>query len=65
MFHGRADSIISHRQSIEYKVALDAAGVPCELVLIDGLNHADARFFKSQETTEKILSFLGEYLKVV
>lgn len=68
ILHGRADTTVDYAQSTELAAKLKEAGVPHELVLIDGIGHT----FDLQKWGKKklpadvqasVLSFLDKYLK--
>jgi acetyl esterase/lipase len=40
LIHGTADTVVSHRESVRMHAALEAAGKPSELLLLDGAPHA-------------------------
>jgi acetyl esterase/lipase len=40
LIHGTADAVVSYRESVRMHAALEAAGKPAELLLLDGAPHA-------------------------
>ncbi len=62
VLHGTADDQVPHSQSVHLHDALNACGVPCDLVLVEGANHAGPEFMTDQ-IKERVLSFLDQKLK--
>jgi acetyl esterase/lipase len=63
--HGTADEVIPHAQSVELARKLKAAGVPAELVSVNGGTHALATPGQSvapEQITAKVSSFLVGHL---
>lgn len=62
LFHGKKDELIPYQQGIQFHDALNAAGHPTDLYLINDAVHGDYRFF--QEEIQKIMTdFLDKYMK--
>lgn len=66
--HGRADTTVDYTQAINMKAALDKAGVPNEMMLLDGVGHT----FTLQkwngkplpkEVRQKVLAFYDKWLR--
>lgn len=57
LLHGCDDDLVPSRQSLVLYDALEKAGVPADLYLVRGANHADHHFFQEQ-VKETILAFL-------
>lgn len=62
LFHGTADTLVPHDQSVRFHDALDQAGVPVELYSIPGADHSDRHFFQ-KPVAEKMADFFTRYLK--
>lgn len=62
LLHGDKDSSVPYQQSIELHDALNAAGHPTDVYILDGAVHGDYRFFQ-EEVQEIILRFLDKYMK--
>ncbi|GAB97437.1 acetyl esterase/lipase [Kineosphaera limosa] len=62
MFHGSQDCTTPPPQAERFKAALEAAGVPVELTIIDAA-HADPKFFTAQELKDQLIRFLDTYVK--
>ncbi len=60
--HGMEDHQVPYEQSVRLHDALQEHGVSCRLVLVQGADHSDPRFF-THEIKEQILSFLDKSLK--
>ena len=65
LFHGTADDIVPHAQSVRFKEALQAVGVPTVLVSVEGQPHG---FFNKspfrESTYAKMLEWLGQRFPV-
>ena len=61
LFHGTADDQVPHSQSIHLHEALNAHQVPCDLVLVEGANHAGPEFM-TESIKERVLTFLDQVL---
>ena len=62
MFHGKQDCVVPAAQSERMAGELDAAGVPTELVLVEGARHADPVFFTRPDMQQQALDFLARHL---
>lgn len=62
MFHGSQDCTTPPPQAERFQAALQAAGVPVELTIIDAA-HADPKFFESQELKDQLIRFLDSYVR--
>jgi len=62
LLHGTADEMVSVFESERYYDALNQAGVPTELCLLEGAGHCD-QAFSQPEVQHLILDFLDRYLK--
>ena len=60
VFHGTADDIVPHRQSVRFKEALQAVGVPVELVSVEGQPHG---FFNKSPFREGTYAKMLEWLR--
>jgi acetyl esterase/lipase len=65
VFHGTADRTVLPNQSHRLRDACKQAGVPMELVFIEGGGHGDSKphKFATPENEEQLLKFLETYLK--
>jgi acetyl esterase/lipase len=63
LLHGSADDLVKVEQSEILYQALEKAGVPVDLYIIEGANHGDVHFAQT-EVKEIILSFLDKNLAV-
>lgn len=61
LLHGRQDCIVAVVQSQTLYAALQRAGVPSQLLLIDA-DHAEARFYTDPQLQQRLLDFLQQYL---
>lgn len=61
ILHGTGDTLVSYHQGEMLYEALEKAGVPADLVLIKGANHAD-HYFIQDEVKEMILKFFDSVL---
>jgi len=62
LFHGTADPVVPHDQSVRFHDALERAGVPVTLYSVEGAKHAGRHFF--QKPIEKLMiDFFTEWLK--
>ena len=65
LFHGTADIIVPHAQSVRFKVALQAVNVPVEIVSVEGQPHG---FFNKspfrESTYAKMLAWLRQRFAV-
>jgi acetyl esterase/lipase len=48
LIHGTADQVVSHRESVRMHAALEAAGKPAELLLLEGAPHAFQAEWRSE-----------------
>ncbi|MBA4284957.1 MAG: alpha/beta hydrolase [Xanthomonadaceae bacterium] len=62
LYHGGWDQLVPFDQASDYKVALDAAGVPNELYELRGLGHITA-FLMDGEAVQRGLDFLDRHLR--
>ena len=62
LFHGKKDELIPYQQGIQLHDALNAAGHPTDLYLIEDAVHGDYRFFQ-EEIQEMMTAFLDKYMK--
>ena len=62
ILHGTADEMVDVRESERYYEALTKAGVPADLVLLEGAGHCD-QAFSQLDVQEIILSFFNRYLR--
>ena len=63
LYHGGWDQLVPFDQASDYKLALDAAGVPNELYeLLRGLGHITA-FLMDGEAVQRGLDFLDRHLR--
>lgn len=62
LFHGKKDELIPYQQGIQLHDALNAAGHPTDLYLIEDAVHGDYRFFQ-EEIQEMIIEFLDKHMK--
>lgn len=58
LLHGTADDQVPFSQSVRLHDCLLAHGVPCELLILDGANHSDARFYEPS-IKARVLSFFN------
>lgn len=63
MFHGTQDCTTPLPQAQRFEAALKAAGVPNELTVVDGAEHAAPAFFESQENKDHLIRFLDTHVK--
>lgn len=63
MFHGKQDCVVPAAQSERAVAALRRAGVPADLVLVDGAHHADPVFFTRPELQRRTLDFLAQHFE--
>lgn len=63
ILHGTADRLVSYKEGEMLYDALQAAGVPSDLILIEGADHAD-HYFIQEEVKKMILDFLNQALSV-
>ena len=61
MFHGSQDCTTPPAQAERFKAALESAGVPVELTVIDAA-HADPQFFESQELKDQLIRFRAPHV---
>ena len=61
LLHGRQDCVVAYVQSQAMAAALQKAGVPSQLQLIDA-GHADAKFYTDPQLQSLVLGFLQKYL---
>ncbi len=61
LVHGTGDSQVASSQSEELYVALQKAGVPSDLVLVEGAEHADHPFFRDS-VKQTILEFIAAHI---
>lgn len=61
LLHGRQDCVVSFAQSQKMYAALQKAGVPSQLHLIDA-DHAEAKFYTNSQLQKLLLDFLRRYL---
>lgn len=61
LVHGTKDSQVPYSQSVRMYDALQKANIPSDLLLIEGADHADPRFY-SDEVKKQILAFLDRNL---
>lgn len=66
--HGRADNVVDYTQAINMKEKLDAAGVPNEMILLDGFGHTFSlqrwgRKALPPMVRQRVLAFYDKYLK--
>ena len=62
IFHGTRDKTVDRDQSTELFAALQKAGVPSELKLVDGAGHAWPLKTKDFDFRPKVVEFFNEYL---
>lgn len=62
LFHGKQDCLVPDAQSRRVAAALKRAGVPTEVVLVDG-GHADPVFYTHPDLQQRALDFLGRHLE--
>ena len=62
LLHGDKDSSVPYQQSSELHDALNKAGHPTDLYILDGAVHGDYRFFQ-EEVQKIILDFLDKNMK--
>ncbi len=65
LIHGTADIVVSHRESIRMHAALEAAGKPAELLLLEGAPHAfqiDWRGEANRRANDAMDAFLDRHL---
>lgn len=62
LYHGSDDTLVPLDHATDYKAALDAAGVPCELMILEGRDHLLA-FLTDAPAVEAALHFLDRYLR--
>ncbi len=62
LYHGRWDRIVHISHTLDFKAALDRAGVPAELYLIWALGHIPVFLFSRSAITRSI-RFFDQYLK--
>ena len=61
LLHGRQDCVVAFEQSQNMHDALQKAGVPSQLRLIDA-DHAEAKFYVDPQMQHIVLTFLRRYL---
>lgn len=61
ILHGTTDSMVPAEQGEMLYSALETAGVPADLILVEGADHSDEHFIQPQ-IKEEILAFLNKYL---
>ncbi len=61
LLHGTGDSQVAPSQSEELYAALQKAGVPSDLVLVEGADHADHPFFQDS-VKQLVLDFLVSHI---
>ena len=57
ILHGTEDAVVSMAQSEKLYNALQKAGIPCEIAVVEGAAHGDDLFYQD-EMTDLVLSFL-------
>lgn len=62
LLHGLSDEVLPYSQSVNLYEALQEQGIPCDLTLVEGANHADTKFYQTEIKT-KVLQFLDKHLK--
>ncbi|WP_293374756.1 alpha/beta hydrolase [Nevskia sp.] len=62
LYHGGWDTLVPFDQASDYKIALDAAGVPNELYELRGLGHITA-FLMDGEAVQRGVDFLDRQLR--
>lgn len=69
LIHGTSDELVPFSQSVRFKEALEAVGVPVELFAIQGAKHgfgfggAQRRQLYFRETVERMEGFIDKYLR--
>jgi acetyl esterase/lipase len=66
LIHGTADDVVSHRESVRMHAALEAAGKPAELLLLEGAPHAfqvDWRGEANRRANAAMDEFLARHLR--
>ena len=68
ILHGKVDTTVNHEQAIELDEALTKAGVPHELMLIEGVGHSFDLTSWKRKPMEKdlrpvVIGFFDRYLK--
>ena len=63
IFHGTRDTTVDRDQSKELYAALQKAGVPSELQMIEGAKHAWALKTNKFDLRPKVVDFFNQYLK--
>ncbi len=61
--HGDQDALVPYQQSVRLHQALDAAGVPNQLLTIPGANHGGFTFEQNQKAWSAIREFLKKNVK--
>ncbi|NKF24611.1 alpha/beta hydrolase [Solimonas marina] len=62
LYHGGSDELVPLDHATDYKKKLDAAGVPCELMILHGRGHV-MTFLTDQPAVTAALHFLDRYLR--
>ena len=68
LLHGTADTSVDYHQSVRMKEALDKAGVPNDLILIDGIGHVfNLQYWRGNPIPKtirpRVFAFYDKYLK--
>ena len=68
LLHGNADTSVDYHQSVRMKEALDKAGVPNDLILIDGIGHVfSLQYWRGnpipKTVRQRVFAFYDKYLK--
>ena len=68
LLHGKADTTVDYHQSVRMKEALDKAGTPNDLILIDGIGHVfNLQYWRGKPIPKtirpRVFAFYDKYLK--
>lgn len=63
IMHGERDRLVNPRQSRVLHEALQRAGVPSELVMLEGAGHGDSPKFFDAEARTKIIAFFNQHVR--
>ena len=66
LIHGEADTTVSPEHSLRYHDAMQKAGVPCDLLLLENTTHAFllAEYYKNIAACETMIEWLYARLKI-